>query len=240
MDPPQPGGRFEVRNFPLNFLITIAWNLPSNGALTGTPAWLSSARVDLTAKLPSTDATRGIVGVVDMDAFAPALKALLTERFKMAIHTEQRSVPGYALVAAKPKMRKADHSLRTKCFEGPGPDGKDPRVSNPLLSMLVTCQNITMPEFVQQLPGLSGGYLRNQVVVDASGIEGAFDFTLSFSAPPAQAAMGAAVGQAVASDPGGLTLFDALEKQLGVKLEKRNIPMPVPVLDHIEPRPTEN
>jgi uncharacterized protein (TIGR03435 family) len=227
---PLPGGRFEVRNFPLSFLIMIGWGLPTNGALTGAPPWLSSARVDLTAKLPSTNETRGIVGVMDMDAYAPALNALLTERFKLAIRTEQRPVPGYALVAAKPKMRKADPSMRTKCFEGPGADGKDPRVSNPLLSRLVTCQNITMTEFVEQLPRLSGAYLRNQMLVNDSGIEGAYDFTLSFSAPPAQ------------SGPvlDGLTLFEAMEKQLGLKLEKRNISMPVPVLDHIESKPVEN
>jgi uncharacterized protein (TIGR03435 family) len=240
---PMAGGRFEVRNFGLIFLITIGWGLPSSGALKGAPAWLNSVRVDLTAKLPSTDATRGITGGVDIDAFAPALKALLTERFEVAIHTERRSVPGYALVAAKPKIRKADPSVRTKCFEGPGPDGKDPRVSNPILSRLVTCQNITMPEFVERLPGLSGGYLRNQVMVDASGIESAYDFTLSFSATrmsPAQALMGASARPPVAADPDGLTLFDALEKQLGLKLEKRNIPAPVVVLDHIEEKPTEN
>ncbi len=57
---------------------------------------------------------------------------------------------------------------------------------------------------------------------------------------PAQAAMGAAAGQPVASDPDGLTLFDALEKQLGPKLEKRTIPAPVVVLDHIEEKPTDN
>jgi uncharacterized protein (TIGR03435 family) len=243
---PMPGGRFEVQNFPLSFLIMMGWGLPTNGPLKGTPPWLSSARVDLTAKLPATESTREITGVVDMDAFGPALKELLTERFKIALHTAQQPVPGYALVAAKPKMRKANPSLRTKCFEGPGADGKDPRISNPLLSMLVTCQNITMAEFVKQLPNplFSGAYLRDQVVVDASGIEGAYDFTVSFSArvPPAQAAMGAAAGQSVpvAPDPDGLTLFDALEKQLGLKLEKRNIPAPVVVLDHIEEKPTDN
>ncbi len=97
-----------------------------------------------------------------------------------------------------------------------------------------------MPEFAERLAGLSGAYLRNQVLVDASGLDGAYDFTLSFSAPrtsPAQAAMGAAP---VAADPDGLTLFDALEKQLGLKLEKRNIPAPVVVLDHIEQKPTDN
>ncbi len=241
---PLPGGRFEVQNFPLSFLIAMAWGIPSNGTLTGKPSWLDSTRVDLTAKLPSTDATRAVTGVVDMDAFLPALKALLTERFKVAIHTEQKPVPGYALVAAKPKMQKADSSLRTKCFEGPGADGKDPRLSNPLLSRLVTCQNISMQEFAERLAGLSGAYLRNQVAVDATGLNGAYDFTLSFSTPPTspvQATTGAAGGPAVAPDPdGGLTLFEAVEKQLGLKLEKRNIPAPVVILDHIEEKPTDN
>jgi uncharacterized protein (TIGR03435 family) len=233
---PQPGGRLEVRNFPLNFLITIAWGLPSNGTLQGKPPWLDSMRVDLTAKLPSTGATRGIVGVANMEAFAPALKELLTERFKVAIHTEQRPVPGYALVGTKPKMQRAEPSVRTKCFEGPGADGKDPRVSNPLPSRLVTCRNMTVPEFAERLAGLSGAYLRNQVVVDATGIEGAYDFTLSFTA-----GTGGAGGPSDVSVPdGGITLFDALEKQLGLKLEKRNIPAPVVILDHIERKPTEN
>jgi uncharacterized protein (TIGR03435 family) len=102
---------------------------------------------------------------------------------------------------------------------------------------------MTMAEFVEQLPGLSGGYVRG-AVLDATVINGAYDFTLSFSGrnvSPAQAAMAAAGGQAEAAAPdGGITIFDALEKQLGLKLEKRNIPMPVVILDHIEQKPTEN
>ena len=44
-----------------------------------------------------------------------------------------------------------------------------------------------------------------------------------------------------ASDPiGGVTLFDAIEKQLGLKLEAHKEPRPVLVIDHIEPTPTEN
>jgi uncharacterized protein (TIGR03435 family) len=44
-----------------------------------------------------------------------------------------------------------------------------------------------------------------------------------------------------ASDPiGGDSLFDAIDKQLGLKLEMRKSPMPVLVIDHIEPKPMEN
>jgi uncharacterized protein (TIGR03435 family) len=35
-------------------------------------------------------------------------------------------------------------------------------------------------------------------------------------------------------------VFDAVSKQLGLKLEKQRRPMPVLVIDHIEERPTEN
>ncbi len=61
---PLPGGRFDVQNFSLKQLITLAWG-PGGSQLTGEPAWLKSIRVDLTAKLPATYATREIVGVLD-------------------------------------------------------------------------------------------------------------------------------------------------------------------------------
>ncbi len=44
-----------------------------------------------------------------------------------------------------------------------------------------------------------------------------------------------------ASDPvGGISLFDAIEKQLGLKLEAQKRSYPVFVIDHIEEKPTDN
>jgi len=94
-------------------------------------------------------------------------------------------------------------------------------------------------------------------VTDATGLEGAWDFTVQFNpvppsmmnnggegarkggAGPAQTAPSGTVP--AASDPvGGISLSDAFEKQLGLKLEMRKSPRPVLVIDHIEPTPTEN
>jgi uncharacterized protein (TIGR03435 family) len=52
----------------------------------------------------------------------------------------------------------------------------------------------------------------------------------------------AAAGAATAApDPnGGLTIFEAVEKELGLKLEKQKRPVTVIVIDHIEQKPTEN
>jgi uncharacterized protein (TIGR03435 family) len=44
-----------------------------------------------------------------------------------------------------------------------------------------------------------------------------------------------------AADPsGGFTIFEAVEKELGLKLETRKRTLPVYVIDHMEPKPTEN
>jgi uncharacterized protein (TIGR03435 family) len=47
--------------------------------------------------------------------------------------------------------------------------------------------------------------------------------------------------QAASSEPSGaLSIFEAVTKQLGLKLELRKRMEPVLVIDHIEPKPTEN
>jgi len=47
--------------------------------------------------------------------------------------------------------------------------------------------------------------------------------------------------ESAASDPtGALSLFEAVEKQLGLKLEKTKRSVPVIVIDHLEQKPTEN
>ena len=85
----------------------------------------------------------------------------------------------------------------------------------------------------------------NWPVLDATGLEGGWDFTFYFSAigqlqggGDRRGGEGATEG---ASDPtGALSLLDALPKQLGLKLEMQKRPLPVLVIDHIEQKPTDN
>jgi uncharacterized protein (TIGR03435 family) len=109
---------------------------------------------------------------------------------------------------------------------------------------------MTLAQFASLLPTIASGYIRTPVI-NETGLEGAWDFTLAFSA----AGMvngggrgglrggdaGAPGGDPVAADPGGgLSLFDAVSKQLGLKLELQKRPMPALVIDRVEQRPTEN
>jgi len=233
-------GRIDAQALPLKQLIMIAWNINSNDELmAGMPKWADSARFDLVAKV----STSGPAQDVDIDALRTMLQKLLVDRFQMKTHMENRPVTAYTLVAAKPKLKKADPSNRSTCKRGPMPGTKDPRDANPALSQIFTCLNTTMSEFAEQLPNLSGDYIQTPVV-DKTELEGAWDFTVSFS--PRGLLMGLPnrggdASQQAASDPSGaLSLFDAVNKQLGLKLEKEKRPLPVLVIDHIEEKPTDN
>ena len=63
-------------------------------------------------------------------------------------------------------------------------------------------------------------------VVDQTGINGAFDFTLSYSADDGA--------------DGAPSIFTALQEQLGLKLEPSKASAEVLVVDHAEKIPTEN
>lgn len=171
-------GTVNIQGFPLKSMITIAWNLSFTGtlAIVDAPKWLDSAKYDITAKT----STSGEEQQLDFDQLRAMLQKLLEDRWGLKAHMEDRPTDAYTLIAANPKMKKADPMGRTGCKNGPGPDGKDPRIANPILSRLVSCTNITMAQFAEQLQTIAGGYVF-QPVEDATHLEGAYDFTLSFS-----------------------------------------------------------
>ncbi|HWF10243.1 MAG TPA: TIGR03435 family protein, partial [Bryobacteraceae bacterium] len=113
----------------------------------------------------------------------------------------------------------------------------DPRDSNPRLNRLITCQNVTVTQFAGLLQGLAPDYLATSVA-DATGLDGAWDFTLSFSAPYLLASPSA--GESASDPNGAVSLREAVNKQLGLKLEKRLRPVSILVIDHMEEKPTEN
>ena len=236
----QPGGRLMVQGMTLQNLLTNALNTTggifSSDGIAGVPKWAETSRWDITAKAPA-DAP-----ALNMFTMGPMLRSLLEERFGLKTHTEERPVSAYTLVAAKPKMKKADPGSRTSCkYVNPIPPGTPPG------SRVLTCQNITMAQFAEQLRNAGPGM--SWPILDATGIEGGWDFTLTFGQAPMVMAGGGRGGEGgpasgdapAASDPGGgFTIFEAVEKQLGLKLEAQKRPMQVVVVDHLEEKPTEN
>ena len=245
----QPGGQLNLQGFPMKLLIQIAFDINDDQLITNTPKWFDSTKYSIIARTSAVAAGATTTGPqLDIDDVRLMLRALLVERFKLATHLEDRPVNAYVLLADKPKLTKADPTNRTGWKEGPGNDGRDPRNTNSVLSRLVTAKNMTMAQFAEDLIRMASGYVRTPVE-DATGIEGAFDFTINFTpaglltgGPGAGQNGGQAPGTApAASDPtGGLSLPDAINKQMGLKLDQRKRQMPVLVIDHVEEKPIDN
>jgi uncharacterized protein (TIGR03435 family) len=235
------GGRLTATGFTLRGLVNQAFPASNPEQLVGLPAFADTAKFDVTAKAPSDDPN---APAIDREAAAPLMRALLVERFKMTYHTEERPLTAYSLTVAKSKMKKADPASRTFC------KNSNPPAGSPRGSAMLTCQNINMAQLADRLQGVAPEL--NWPLLDATGLEGGFDFTLIYALqkfarsmlagvaiqgpPPAP---GAADGGA--ADPNGAqSIFEALEKQLGLKLEKQKRNEPVIVIDHLEEKPTDN
>jgi uncharacterized protein (TIGR03435 family) len=177
----QPGGRLTLRGVPLRAMIIQAWDLDPDphAELIGAPKWLDSARFDVTAKALAASVNGAQIWNDDLQTM---LRALLVDRFRMVTHYEDRPVDVYTLIAVKPKLRKADPSNRTGCTSGPAQAPGNPQDGPPPSE--VVCRNVTMAQFAERLQGVARSYIRYPVL-DATGIEGAWDFTLVFTpAPP--------------------------------------------------------
>jgi uncharacterized protein (TIGR03435 family) len=80
-------------------------------------------------------------------------------------------------------------------------------------------------------------------VVDATDLEGGWDFTIGWTpenmlrTPPATAAATTPIGDTAA--PNGVSVFEAVEQQLGLKLVKQKRTIPVIVVDHVDKKPLE-
>ena len=228
-------GRVNLGGLSLKTMIQLSWDLNGDEMMADAPKWLDSGRWDVVAKAPIEVANQD---QADIDTLRVMLQHLLEERFLLKTHMEERPISAYVLSAGKPKMAKADPSNRTGCKEGPGADGKDPRIANPVLNRLITCVNMTMAQFAAQLPNLANGYVHS-AVTDTTGLDGAYDFTVNFSG--AGLLQGAGVSGPAGAEPNGaLSLPDAVGKQMGVKLEMVKRPVQVLVIDHVEEKPTEN
>jgi uncharacterized protein (TIGR03435 family) len=146
------------------------------------------------------------------------------------------------LVAVKPKLTKADPAGRTGCNR----EGQSDR-GQPGLVRLV-CRNMTMAQFADWLPGIDIDLI--YPVENATELEGGWDFTLDydpiaglnarFAQLPIFAGRGASPDGQASEPAGPVSIADAIERQLGLRLVARKRPEPVLVIDRIADKPIGN
>jgi uncharacterized protein (TIGR03435 family) len=207
---------------PVRFLITFAYDLRRH-QLTGGPDWLDSARFDIVAK-PERPVPDGPEG---NDLLRRMMQALLAERFGLVIHRETKEMPVYVLVLAKngPKLTSAASGSR----------GPSIRMGRGQLQ--------AQKAKAQMLANLLSNQLGRNVI-DRTGLTDDYDFKLEWtpdiSQPPDPGEKGFGEGPEKApTDPGGPSLFSAVQEQLGLKLEPQKGSVETVVIDRVE-KPTEN
>lgn len=197
------------------------------------PDWMTKARYEIDAKLPAG---------ASMDQIPEMLQSLLEERFRLQIRRDRKEQDVYALLVGKGGAKLKPAEVKTN-GNGPtalGPDGK-PRAmmqfGYPPGGVNINAPSATLASFV----GLMSRFTARPVV-DLTGIDGLYEFNLSFS-PDGNAD----VPRTLAAGPDGKpvepdplpTVFDAIQKY-GLRLEKRKEPIEMLTVVHLEKTPTDN
>jgi len=173
------------------------------------------------------------------------LQPLLAERFRLAVHREMRETNALVLVLANkdgrlgPKMKKAGKpcdavGTAVTRFVTVSPASSDRPDCGFLPSGVgrIVANGLDMPTIV----GLLAPSQRMSII-DQTGLQGRYDIDVTYTPEPfSVAALNQRGGTPPAGvDPNGPSLFNALEEQLGLRLQPKKMPVPVMVIDHIEP-----
>jgi uncharacterized protein (TIGR03435 family) len=209
--------QFLAYNHALKTLIAAAYDV-SPQAISGGPPWVESERYEILAKAPGDRRP-------NLNEQMAMLRALLADRFKLAIHREPKEMSIYALTVAKGGS-KLKVSTVSPDANPEGPPALAFVVSPGVLRL--PARYASMEEFVSVLQRAA----LERPVVDRTGLTGRFDFDLEFAID--ETLFGGALGPGLDHQPEP-PLFAALQEQLGLKLEATRGPVSTIVIDHAEP-----
>jgi uncharacterized protein (TIGR03435 family) len=231
--------RFHAENATLTALIRFAYDIHSDDQVPKEPGWIASEKFDVDAKID--DAEVQAMGKMLPDAkfeqFRLMVQSLLEDRFKLKVSTRMKELPVYALVVAKngPHLTAVSIAPEAVMRHMPTLSGGS--------SGELKAGSVSMAMFTRWLSGSDD--TGNRVVMDATGLTGVYDFTLSWTPESMHAAQlsAASAGQAPANastaDTAKPSLFTALQEQLGLKLDAGKAQVPVLVIDTAE-KPSAN
>jgi uncharacterized protein (TIGR03435 family) len=229
------GGRYVGSAATVRGMIGFAYQPLLGRQIVGGPAWLDSERFEIQAKAnrnPSVDMLRLM------------LQSLLADRFKLRVHMEKRESPAYLLVLARTdgklgaQVRPGTVDCSDHRADAPPPDSTAPaappvecsfRIATRFaagagMQIIQTGKGVTMAQLAGQLSTSSPV---GRLVIDRTGLPGAYDVDLSFAAG------------SPGDTPGAASIFTALQEQLGLKLESMTAPVDFLVIDSAD-HPSQN
>lgn len=213
-----PPRRFQTRGTTLNDLMMFVYGVNTR-QIVGAPAWAETDRFDITTGQPDAPGAPSEAQVRSM------MRKLLETRFGLKYHKDKKEMSAYVLGIAKdgPKMTKSS---------------TDPNTPHAFFFTKLghlTVRNGTMEDVAQ---GFQGAVF-DRPVVNRTGLEGRWDFVLKWTPDETQfQVFGAKIVPNEAADAPP-PIFQAIQEQIGLKLDATKTMVDVMVMDHVE-KPSEN
>ena len=232
-----PGG-IEMDGVPVQLILRQAFAV-GDDRIIGAPSWVEAQRWDIQAKVAPDDAPK--LAKLKHSERMMMLQPLLVERFGLKFHHETRELPVYELVIAKggSKLKESTDDA------GPGDASKDQHTRLMIGMGNIEGHRFSVANLTEVLANPVG-----RTIVDKTGLNGRYDFTLQFTDESVPSRMGlgpgpgqdgphAGAGGPPPSDSSGPDIFTAVQEQLGLKLVSAKGPVDVIVIDHID-KPSPN
>lgn len=197
---------------------------------------LERERFDVDAKVPEG---------ATYEQFRAMMQNLLAERFHMRVHMESRVLHVYELQVVKTGL-KLNEAAADGAASLPGVfrPSDDERVDAPpgepsIQTRVMTKRGVRMVSLIARQQPIFALIRRLRVldhlpIVDRTGLTGKYDFVLEYRRFVPNSRSGNAPPSWGATD-----LFRALQKQLGLQLVSKKIPLDVVVVDSVDRAPTE-
>lgn len=202
------GRHIDCTNATVFEIISVAYGIHAK-QITGGPNWVREDRFDI-------DGVPNVLGMPNLEQERGMYRKLLSDRLHLKFHRETREIPIYEITVAKggPRNMAAAKSTETLNTGSRGGGGQRTlRFSNMPTSMLA----------------FNLGFYLDRPVIDRTGLEGRYDFTLKWTFDESRSAD---------SDAPPL-LPTALVEQLGLEMKAVRGPAEVLVIDHVE-QPSPN
>lgn len=211
-----PGGRMAITNYTLRMLIHDAWQI-DDFLIEGGPKWASEERYSITATPPPGSKSSKVnppnPKLPPIEEERLMLQVLLTERFGLVVHEEEKEAPVLALTVSaqghKMKPPKDPDTFPVVMYGG-----------IPERPAFLRAENATAPMIAKRLSDMIG-----RPVVNRTGLQGSFDFNLLYVENISDTASGPSLSTAV--------------QDLGLKLTSVKAPVRHVVIDKAE-KPSAN
>jgi uncharacterized protein (TIGR03435 family) len=208
-------GYWKAQNVTVKFLIMYAYQLLPD-QIAGAAPWVDAERFDIEARYEEDPNASN----ANAERNRARLQALLATRFQFQMHRQTREWQTYVLVASKKgaKLKPTERAKGTSMHSNNGH---------------LEAAGASMNDLARGLGSRLG-----RPVVNETGLEGRFDFTLDYE-PEIQLSLDKDKPEAPGSEPGRPSLFTALQDQLGLKLQSKKAPVEMLIVDRIA-KPSEN